>query len=263
MPSRLRSVLALTLLSVPGPLLAIPISQPLVPVTESFDTLAASGAGSALPSGWTISESGSAANGAYAAGTGTGTVGDTYSLGASGSTERSLGSLRSSSLATVLGVSFQNATGLTITELTLSYVGEQWRLGALGRTDRLDFAYSLDGTTWLDADALDFTAPVTSGAGGALDGNAAGNRLALSHTLSGLSIPSGGGLWLRWTDYDAAGADDVLGIDDFSLVARAGATTAEVPDELPGWGALALCSTLLLTWRRLRRPRGPRVLTAG
>jgi hypothetical protein len=232
--------------------LAIPIAQPLVPVMENFDSLAASGAGTALPTGWTFTETGSAANLTYAAGTGSSTVGDTYSLGTAGASDRALGTLQSSSVSTVLGASFLNTTALTLTELTLSYVGEQWRLGALGRVDRLDFAYSLDGTTWTDLDALDFTAPVTAGTVGALDGNMAANRMALSHTLTGLAIAPGAGFWIRWSDYPAAGADDVLAIDDFSLVARASATTADVPESVSPVVAFAGVLGMLWLWRARR-----------
>jgi hypothetical protein len=263
MPSSHLTALFFVLLAASLPLPAIPIPQVLVPVTENFDSLVSSGTSGALPVGWSSTESGSAANAVYTAGTGSGTVGDTYSLGSSGTTERALGSLRSSSVATVLGASFQNATGLSITELTLSYVGEQWRLGALGRVDRLDFAYSLDGAIWVDVDPLDFTAPVTGGTVGALDGNASGNRMAVSHTLSGLSIPSGGSLWLRWTDYDAAGADDALAIDDFSLTARAGASPSDLAEGMSTFHALGAVVALLWPWTLIRRRSTRGGVTSG
>ena len=255
--------LLVTLIWSAGRGLGIPIVQPLVPVSENFDGLASVGSGTALPAGWTFTETGSSANGSYAASTGSSSVGDTYSLGAAGATERALGSLQSSSVATVFGASFQNMTALTLTELTLSYVGEQWRLGALGRVDRLDFSYSLDGTTWVDADALDFAAPVTSGTVGALDGNLPANRVPLSHTLGGLAIAPGSSFWIRWTDYPAAGADDVLGIDDFSLIARAGAAPADVPERFSTAWVLASAVVLLRAWQARRRPTGSARITSG
>ncbi|MBI3367037.1 MAG: endonuclease/exonuclease/phosphatase family protein, partial [Burkholderiales bacterium] len=110
----------------------------------------------------------------------------------------------------------------TLTDLLLSYTGEQWRLGSLGRVDRLDFQVSLDATslttgTWVNVDALDFTAPITAGTVGALNGNAAANRTSLSNAFSGLSIANGATFWIRWADFNATGSDDGLGIDDFSL----------------------------------------------
>jgi parallel beta-helix repeat protein len=120
--------------------------------------------------------------------------------------------------------------GATITQLLISYNGEQWRLGATGRVDRLDFQYSTNATslttgTWVDADTLDFTAPVTAGTVGALDGNAAANRTAISNTISGLNIPNGATFWIRWNDLNATGSDDGLAVDDFSLTANGGPVT--------------------------------------
>ena len=51
-----------------------------------------------------------------------------------------------------------------MTSLAIAYTGEQWRLGATGRTDRIDFQYSLDATslatgTWADVDNLNFSGP--------------------------------------------------------------------------------------------------------
>ncbi|MFN8596888.1 MAG: PEP-CTERM sorting domain-containing protein [Anaerolineae bacterium] len=196
---------------------------PLSPYTQNFDTLAISGSSSTLPTGWALAETGTGANTTYTAGTGSGNTGDTYSFGATSSTERALGTLQSGSVIPVIGVGFTNNTGNTIGQLGISYTCEQWRLGATARVDRLDFQYSTDATslttgTWTNFDLLDCTAPVTSGTVGALDGNAANNRLSISSSLSGtLSIPNGTSFWIRWQDFNAAGADDGLAVDDFSL----------------------------------------------
>ena len=118
----------------------------------------------------------------------------------------------------------------TITSLLISYTGEQWRLGALSRQDRLDFQYSTDATslttgTWTSVTALNFIAPVTTGTVGPLDGNAAANRTFITSTISGLSIPNGASFWIRWNDFNATGADDGLGVDDFCLTANGAAPT--------------------------------------
>jgi len=193
---------------------------------QNFDSLAISGMSSALPAGWLLAESGTNANATYTAGTGSGTGGDTYSFGAASSTERALGGLQSGSLIPQFGACFINNTGAALGSLSIAYVGEQWRLGAVGRVDRLDFAYSLDASslttgTWTDVNTLDFTAPVTAGTAGALDGNAIANRTALSHQITGLNIPSGATFYIRWQDFNATSSDDGLAVDDFSLQASA------------------------------------------
>lgn len=193
--------------------------------TQNFDTLANSGTSGALPDGWFLSESGANANATYTAGNGSDNAGDTYSFGATGSAERALGGLQSGSLIPTFGAAFTNNTGTTITSVTISYTGEQWRLGTAGRgADRIDFQYSTDATsltsgTWTDHNPLDFSSPVTTGTVGALDGNAAANRTTISGTIIGLNIPNGTTLWIRWTDFNASGSDDGLAVDEFSLIA--------------------------------------------
>ncbi len=204
------------------------------PYGQDFDTLALTGtSNTAVPTGWDFFETGTNANTTYSAGTGSINTGDTYSFGATSSTERAFGCLRSGSLVPRVGVQFTNSTGGVITTLAITYAGEQWRLGATGRADRLDFQLSTSATsladgpagTWVDYDALDFSSPVTTGTAGALNGNAASNRAAMSLTITGLNIPNGGTFWIRWSDFDASGADDGLAVDDFSLTAVNNAPT--------------------------------------
>lgn len=248
---------------------AITLNQFNTAATEDFDTLAQV-TSSVVPAGWEFSEAGSGANTSYGASTGSSSTGNTYSFGASGSSDRAFGSLRTSSVATTLGSSVTNSTGATITDLTISFTGEQWRLGALGRVDRMDFSYSFDATsvitgTWLDVDALDFTAPVTAGTLGALDGNAADNRQFITFTLTGLNLAPGGSLWFRWVDFDASGSDDGLAIDDCSVSAvqqsgggggSGGGATQAVPETLPvGWTLGAIIGVMVLHARRSRANR--------
>ncbi len=220
------------------PALAQDGSVPLVggpAAVQTFDTLAAAGTGSAMPTGWVFSESGSNANATYAADTGGLNSGNTYSYGSDASSERALGLLRSNSLVPTVGARLRNDSGATIGDLTVTYTGEQWRLGTAGRSDRLDFQYSLDATsvsdaaaTWIDVDALDFTGPVSAGATGALDGNAAANRTTLSATITGFSLAADATLFVRWLDVDVTGADDGLAIDDASF-----GISGDPPQDLP------------------------------
>lgn len=201
--------------------------------SQDFNTLAISGTSAVTPAGWLFAETGTNANTTYNSGTGSGNAGDTYSFGASGNTERAFGGLLSGSLVPTIGASFINNTGGTITSITITYTGEQWRLGTSGRNDRLDFQYSLNATgltngTWTDVDALDFTAPIGTGSVGLLNGNAPANQSNLSFTLTGLSVPNGSVFFIRWNDFNASGADDGLAVDDFSLSFNSTGTGADV-----------------------------------
>ncbi|MFO0686135.1 MAG: MYXO-CTERM sorting domain-containing protein [Sandaracinus sp.] len=195
--------------------------------TQDFDMLSSMSTSSTMPAGWAFSESGSNMNATYSVGTGSGTTGDTLSLGVASSTERALGSLRSGSLASMYGAQFTNGTTSTIGSVSIDFMGEQWRLGVSPRTspDRLDFQYSTDATslttgTWTDVDALDFASPVTTGAVGALMGNVDPNRTHVVGTVT-VSLAPAARLWIRFVDFDATpGADDDLAVDDFHLVAH-------------------------------------------
>jgi hypothetical protein len=205
-----------------APLAAISLTSG-VPYTQNFDTLAHSGTSSTAPDGWAFNETGSSANTTYTAGTGSSTTGDTYSFGASGSTERAFGGLQSSSLTPTIGVEFQNNTGAVISSLAVSYNCEQWRLGALNRPDQMDFQYSLDATSlstgaWTDVDTLDCSGVLSTGTTGAKDGNT--NRIVVSDSITSLSIASGATFWIRWNSSDASGADDGLAVDDFEVTAQ-------------------------------------------
>lgn len=205
--------------------------------SQNFDTLASTGTSSTLPADWAFFESGTNANTTYTAGTGSSNAGDTYSFGAVGSAERALGALLSNTLAPRFGVSFQNGGTSTLESLLIGYTGEEWRLGAVGgRTDRLDFQYSLDATslttgTWLDFNALDFVTPNTAGTSvGARNGHDPLFQTPLSSTLTSLNLGIGQTLWLRWLDSDVMpGADDGLGVDNFSVTANFAAAEAPAP----------------------------------
>ena len=205
----------------------LPINTGGVAVTENFDTLASTGTSNVTPTGWFFVETGTstANDGQYNTGTGSSGTGDTYSFGAAASTERAFGGVQSGTLVPTIGACFLNNTGQFINQFTITYTGEQWRLGTADRgPDRLDFQFSLNATSiadaaaiWLDADALDFSSPVTTGAVGLRDGNAAANRTTITFTVAPMSIPPGSTFYVRWLDFNVGSADDGLAVDDFSL----------------------------------------------
>lgn len=203
---------------------------------ENFDGLAQTGNSSTTPTAWTRAEGGSAANTIYTANNGGSTTGDTYSYGATGSSDRAMGGLRTGTLAPTIGAYFRNDTAATLNSLQIAYTGEEWRLGTAGRAipDRLDFQYSTNATslttgTWTDVDALDFSTPVNTTVG-SKDGNNAANRTAISNTINGLSIAPGATFWIRWNDFDATGADDGLAVDDFSITAGVNTPALTIDD---------------------------------
>jgi endonuclease I len=230
------------------------------PPVQTFDTLAASGTGTALPDGWYIAESGSNADSSYAADDGSVISGNSYSYGATGSSDRALGGLQSGSLNPTIGAHLRNDAGQTLTQIVVSYTGEQWRLGVSGRQDRLQAQYSVNATalndsaaTWTNVAALDFATPNTAAAVGKLDGNIAANRTTISAAITGLNLAPSAALWLRWIDVNVSGNDDGLAIDDISFAVD-GTPPPDVPPTVSattptnGASQVALASTLSVTF---------------
>ncbi|NTV71285.1 MAG: PEP-CTERM sorting domain-containing protein [Azonexaceae bacterium] len=252
-----RASLAIALaLSVLGSAHATPVSLTSLgsAYTQNFNTLGRPGTAlpdPMLPTGWAIDESGTSdsVNQEYVANNGSSQTGDIYSYGPASGAERALGSLRSNALAPIFGVTFVNNTGITITSLDIAFTGEEWRLGTENRTDRLAFQYSTTATglssgTYTSFSALDFVTPNTND-DGQKNGNEAANRTSLSATITGLEIAANSTFWLRWSDFDASGADDGLAIDDFSLTAR-GPLALAAANAVPEPGSLALAGLALL-----------------
>jgi autotransporter-associated beta strand protein len=174
-------------------------------------------------SGWYFLETGTGNNTIFTVGNGSGNSGDTLSVGATGAADRSLGSLQSGSVVPSFGFWFQNNTGSSITGIDLSYKGETWRIGATGRSDALNFSTSTSATTlgavgagtWTDVSSLNYvnaSATATANASKLQSSTISGN-------LGALSLANGARMFLRWTDVNATGSDDVLAINDFSLTA--------------------------------------------
>ena len=234
----------------PAPTLSDPTPGPTIsvitlgtPITQNFDTLIASGSAT-----WTND---STLTGWYHARTGTGTTivaqngssnaGNLYSYGTGTATDRALGSLGSGNAAVgnlFWGIELTNNTGATITSLDVSYTGEQWRNSAAA-AQTVAFSYLVGSPTVTGSLAefqsagvavpqLDFTSPITGGTALQLDGNLAANRVTLTHSITGLNIPNGTEVMLRWSDPDHTGADHGLSIDDFSVTANGVGATPNI-----------------------------------
>lgn len=195
--------------------------------SQDFNTLASTG--TAIP--WTDNTT---INGWYAsrvvynAGNGGSNAGALYSFGATGSTDRAIGSIGSGSTGTILyGARFVNNTGGPILSLKVSYKGEQWRNGGAAATQTVNFAYqtgtvvtSLTGGTWTGVANLNFNSPVTGTTAAALDGNLPANSSVITYTIHDLNIPAGDEIFIRWEDIDHSGSDHALAIDSLTVEAN-------------------------------------------
>ena len=203
------------------------------PYSQNFDTLPASGttatwANNSTLVGWYAQRTASGTL-AFNVDNGSSNAGSLHDYGSANVAERALGAIKSgSSGAIYFGVLLTNNTGSTITSLDVTYDGEQWRDANLNATT-LAFSY-VTGSSFTGALAdftaagtavagLGFTAPLhTSGTGVVVDGNGAGKVPGISATLSGLNVPAGSQIFLRWADAGpSSGSDNGLGIDNFTV----------------------------------------------
>lgn len=200
--------------------------------SQNFDTMPASGsavwADDSTIAGWYSQRTGSGTN--IEAGTGSNTGGGLYSYGSTSSGERALGAIGSGASdagSFAHGLLLQNSSEIPVTINSLVYTGEQWRKS--GETDPqvVTLWYKLSQTAvtaltpssdagWTAISPGEFSSPVNTATGAALDGNNSANRSVVSINPN-LSIPAGYYLTLRWRDPDHSGTDHGLAIDDVSV----------------------------------------------
>ena len=197
--------------------------------TQNFDGL---GTGAGSVNAGNLNNRSTTLNGWYIAvgsnfstslGTSTGSVNSANVLNYGIDNNRSLGAIYSSNGGLPnFGFYLQNNTGAIISSVDIAYTGKAYRIGATGRADRLDFQYSTTATslvsgTYTDFDALDYEVPSQTATfnGGSLHSSA-----SISATITGVNIPIGGKIFIRWTEFNATGSDDGLSIDDFTIKAN-------------------------------------------
>ncbi|MEH2173468.1 Calx-beta domain-containing protein [Nostoc sp.] len=204
--------------------------QSILPATftgtysQNFNSLASSGTSTSWVNDSTIS-GWYATRTSYNVGSGTNNTGGLYSFGITG--DRALGSIASASTGAIYyGLRLQNNTGSPITQLQISYTGEQWRNGGNTLQQQLKFSYqtaatltSLTTGTWTPVTSLDFTGPIATATPGALIGNQTNNKVVITPVTITLATPIANGeeIILRWEDIDDGGNDHGLAIDDVSV----------------------------------------------
>jgi hypothetical protein len=199
------------------------------PYTQDFDSM---GTGSTQPPlGWNAGTLGaSTSDGVIAnvaslsASTGNSTTAGNFNYGSTGDSDRAIGSLASGTGGTrATQALFLNDTGLTLTNLTILYDGEQWRDGGTSTAvDQLTLYFSqatVGGLTNFTAvgASFNFVVPKNTSTAGSLNGNLAVNRVAGIGGDFAVNIAPGEVFALRWVDLDTAGNDDAMAIDNFSL----------------------------------------------
>lgn len=229
------------------------------PYCQTFDTLAQTGTATwqndmSGATGWFIQSTASNLSGngsglTYTAGNGSSSSVGIYSFG--NSSDRSLGAITGGN-AVAFGNLLLNNSANTITSLTISYTGEQWRSSTTSAQSLL-FSYAVaagtvgkfydvdglgakaylsptvvsgsdasgdnKGLTWNSVSAGNFTSPNLTGSG------AVTASTSISFTLTGLNIPNGSSIMFRWLDQ--ANNSHGLSIDNVCVSIPAAAPVPE------------------------------------
>jgi len=231
---RTRLVLFVTAMCLLGTIVFAQVNMGSTPTTysQNFNTLLSSGSGTwadnSTIANWYVKRSGTGTT--IAADTGSSNGGNLYSYGSASSSDRALGSLGSGNTAAgnfAWGVLLKNTGDLPISDITISYYGEQWRNSAAA-AQAVSFYYKISSTSitnlepnnssgWTAVTNLNFSSPITGGTAGSLDGNLAANRSSISYTLTGINLAVNSYILMKWDDPDQTGSDHGLAIDDVSI----------------------------------------------
>ncbi|MFY7884541.1 MAG: choice-of-anchor D domain-containing protein, partial [Dolichospermum sp.] len=193
-------------------------------VTQDFNGTV-SGAPVSLPANWKRTAAGATSptwtagtnvtTMAIAANSGTPATGGSYNWGNSiTTTDRAVGFMTSGGYASPnsLMVHFVNNIGSQINDLQLAFDYERYRVNSSACA--ITFFTSTDGTTWTARTAGDSGAFSTGTNAYTFNGGTVVNR---SFTLSGVNIPNGGNLYLRWNFNTTGGNSQGVGLDNFSM----------------------------------------------
>lgn len=207
--------------------------------SQSFDSLAATTSTSSVAwtndstlAGWSLFDKNSAAIATYLADAGGSNSGAFRSFGVSGNTDRALGGAASGgtyfgspaagTAAGWIAVAFNNATGADLSGFKIGFDGEQWRNGGNTTAQSMVMQYGFGSTfsavtSWVAPGGnFDWTSPVATATGAAVDGNAAGLVAARGGDVASTWV-AGDTLWVRWVENNDLGNDHGLAIDNVTL----------------------------------------------
>ena len=140
-----------------------------------------------------------------------------------------------------------NMTGDVIEDLQVEYT--IWELNNAGRSNSLNFEWSLNGTSFTMEPSLDFNTTEVAA------GSPSWMSTSRSITLTSLNIPSGDDIFFNWNfdDESGSGSRDEYGIDDIELTASGLGRGTPEPASWVTYAGIAVM--LLALCRRIRQLR--------
>jgi hypothetical protein len=152
--------------------------------------------------------------------------------GTTNDSDRAIGGLCNNSNCPIgYGMKLYNSSAGSISRISVSYTGEQWRVGLDDSPQQIQFYYkissipeisfsaSISSNGWIGVSALNFVSPKTNHSIiKVLNGNDSDNRKIIAeYSIPGISIPSGSYIYLRWNDVVNGTGDHGLAIDDVTV----------------------------------------------
>jgi hypothetical protein len=206
--------------------------------SQDFNTLAPSGNANpwvdnqTLP-GWYWQCGASGAPTTYYSDDGTSANYGKRCYGTTGDSDRAMGGLCSTIYKPyTYGVKLYNSSSQTITNMSIAYTGEQWRISADKSQQSIKFYYKITSSPeiifystpntangWTEVPVLDFISPKDGhSTQGNINGNDPANRVVFSeYPIQGIVIPSGSYIFFRWNDLSDNSGDHGLAIDDITI----------------------------------------------
>ncbi len=191
--------------------------------------------------GWYAATTATATISALGTNTGSSITAGLYSFGTAAAADRAIGFAPSNAFTGTSGAGkgfigwrLKNNTGSSISSISVTWTGEQWRRENNASSHTLNLFYQAGATvtslttgSWTSASSV-FTSPIVGAtAGAALDGNLSANRTSNIIATITVNIPAGEEIMLRWEDLNDAGNDHLLAIDDVTINA-----TASIPSPI-------------------------------
>lgn len=217
--------------------------------SQNFDILSVSGSATWIDNntipGWYWQNQIQDTYKTYSATDGTDVTFGKKSFGVIGNNDRAMGVVPDKSYAFAMCLVLQNKSSTDISQVNISYTGEQWLNGGYTSAHQIKFGYKIvstfnpviTGSGWTNVSALHFNSPKYGPPSKILNGNLPENSVVFKDiSLPGISIPSGSYLLLRWYREATSPIAHSLAIDDVTVkwIVTAAPTLSVSPKSITG-----------------------------